>query len=71
VPRLSEFYGIVIFMFFRRFGEGADGSSYRRDSRMPDAEIVGNEEFPLTYGEVTSAFTRAEAPVEPAADRRP
>jgi putative membrane protein len=64
-------WSIVIFMFFRRFGAGTDGSSYRKDARVPDAEIVGNEEFPLTYEDVTSAFTRAEAPVEPAADRRP
>jgi len=62
---------IVIYMFFRRFGAGTDGASYRKEARVPDAEIVGNEEFPLTYDEVTSAFTRAEAPVEPAADRRP
>jgi putative membrane protein len=63
-------WSIVIFMFFRRFGDNADVSSYRRTNRLPDAEIVGNDEFPLTYSEVTEAFERAEAPTEPPADRR-
>jgi len=62
---------IVIFMFFRRFGSGADGSTYRRGNRMPTAEITGNEEFPLTYTEVEQAFHRSEAPADVAADQRP
>ncbi len=64
-------WGIVIFMFFRRFGTSAkDENTYRRAGRMPSAEITGNEEFPLTYGDVTDAFGRAEAPAEPEVDRR-
>jgi putative membrane protein len=65
-------WGIVIFMFFRRFGKGAaDENTYRRAGRIPTAEITGNDEFPLTYGEVEDAFQRTEAPVEPSPDRRP
>jgi len=62
---------IVIFMFFRRFGKGADGSTYRRGNRMPSAEITGNEEFPLTYTEVEQAFQRSEAPADIDVDQRP
>ncbi len=62
---------IVIFMFFRRFGRGADGSTYRRGNRMPTAEITGNEEFPLTYTEVEQAFHRSEAPADVGVDQRP
>ncbi|MEN9645962.1 MAG: hypothetical protein RL238_2631 [Actinomycetota bacterium] len=62
---------IVIFMFFRRFGSGADGSTYRRGNRMPTAEITGNEEFPLTYTDVEQAFQRSEAPVDVDVDQRP
>jgi putative membrane protein len=62
---------IVIFMFFRRFGKGVEAqNSYRRADRMPAAEITGTDEFPLTYGEVTDAFGRTEAPSEPTADER-
>lgn len=62
---------IVIFMFFRRFGSGADGSTYRRGNRMPTAEITGNEEFPLTYTEVEQAFHRSEAPADVTGDQHP
>jgi len=65
-------WGIVIFMWFRRFGVVRDGeNSYRRGTQMPTAEITGHDEFPLTYGDVVDAFERADAPAEPAADHRP
>ncbi|MFM2077528.1 MAG: hypothetical protein RJA49_1418 [Actinomycetota bacterium] len=63
-------WGILIFMFFRRFGEGADGLSYRRSSRPSDGSAAGSDDVPLTYTEVTEAFGRTEAPAEPSADRR-
>ncbi len=51
-------WGIIIFMWFRRFGVVRDEeNSYRRPA-------------PLTYGDVVEAFDRAEAPSEPAADQR-
>jgi putative membrane protein len=60
-------WGIVIYMFFRRFGVGDPdaANSYRRGGSIPTAEIVGIDEFPLTYDAVTEAFDRAEAPTEP------
>ncbi len=61
---------IVVVMFFKRFSAGANGSSYRRDARMPDAEIIGHDEPTLTYTEVERAFRRAEAPTDPTADHR-
>jgi putative membrane protein len=62
---------IIIFMFFRRFSRGVrDENSYRRGGTMPTAEITGIDEEPLTYRDVSQAFERADAPSEPAADRR-
>jgi len=59
-------WGIVIYMFFQRFGrEDRDVNTYRRGGTMPTAEIAGTEEFPLTYREVTEAFERSEAPSDP------
>ena len=58
-------WGIVIFMFFKRFGrEDGDVNTYRRGGTMPTAEITGTDEFPLTYREVADAFERSEAPSE-------
>jgi putative membrane protein len=62
---------IVVVMFFRRFSAGANGTSYRRDAMLPDAEITGNDEPTLTFTEVEQAFRRAEAPVEPSRDHQP
>ena len=59
---------IVIVMFFRRFS--VDASSYKRSARIPSAEITGHDEKTLTFTEVEAVFERAEAPVEPPADRR-
>jgi len=65
-------WGIVIFMFFRRFGVGArEENSYRRGVQMPNAEITGIDEYPLTYGQVADAFDRTTAPTEPSAEQRP
>jgi putative membrane protein len=52
-------WSIVIYLFFtkfaKRFGESHD---YRRGGRIPAAEIVGNEEFPLTTADVEREFAR-------------
>ena len=65
-------WGIVIFMFFRRFSAGVrDENSYRRGARMPSAEITGHDDIPLTFGEVAEAFDRSPAPAEPSADQTP
>jgi hypothetical protein len=40
----------------------AEENTYTR-RRMPDAEIVGHEEEPLTYAQVASAFERSEPAV--------
>jgi putative membrane protein len=56
-------WGIVIFMFFSRFGKDErEVNTYRRGGTMPTAEITGTEEFPLTYREVADVFERSEAP---------
>ena len=56
---------VVVFWFFRRFAPNwAADNSYRRGSRIPSAEIVGHDERPLTYDEVTAAFDASAAPAE-------
>jgi putative membrane protein len=62
-------WGIVIYMFFKRFGANIE-RGYRRDARIPDAEVIGNDEQPLTFGDVAAVFERSEPPVEPSGDRR-
>jgi putative membrane protein len=56
---------VVIFIFFRRFSvESPNANSYRRADQIPSAEIVGNDEPPLTYEAVSEAFERSQPPVE-------
>jgi len=65
-------WGIIIFMFFKRFSAGLrEENSYRRGGTMPTAEITGHDEEPLTYGAVSEAFERTTAPTEPSADQHP
>ena len=48
---------IVIVMFFKRFAARFDGdNSYRRDARIPTAEIVGNDLDGLTYADARRVF---------------
>ena len=48
---------IIIFLFFKRFAaRHADNYDYRRGSTMPDAEIVGHDEQPLTTADVEREF---------------
>jgi len=57
---------VIIFIFSRRMMRGFYAQqTYRRDSRMPDAEVTGTDD-PLTYGEVEEAFRRTRpAPENP------
>jgi len=64
-------WGIIIFMFFKRFSAGfRDENSYRRGGTMPTAEITGHADEPLTFGSVSKAFERSDAPTEPSAEHR-
>lgn len=59
-------WAIIVYIVVRKVGvDGFGPQSYRRSHRMPDAEIVGNDEYPLTYQQVTEAFERSPAEPEP------
>ena len=48
---------IIIFLFFKRFAaRHAEGYDYRRGRTMPDVEIVGHDEQPLTTADVEREF---------------
>jgi putative membrane protein len=48
---------IIVFLFFKRFAvRHADSYDYRRGRTMPDAEIVGHDEEPLTTADVEREF---------------
>jgi putative membrane protein len=52
---------IVIFLFFKRFAaRHQDSYDYRRGTTMPDAEIVGHDEVPLTTADVEREFAAAD-----------
>lgn len=57
-------WGIMIYIFFKRFGLGSPTeNSYRRADQGPHGALA--DHAPLTYDEVTAAFERADAPAEP------
>ena len=57
---------IVIYMWFKRFTAGFDEEqSYVRNAQMPTQEITGHDDLPLTYEEVSQAFSRSPAAAEP------
>ena len=57
-------WSIVVFLFFKRFTRNFEqDNTYDRSGRMPDAEIAGNDETPLTYDQVTAAFDRSAPPL--------
>jgi putative membrane protein len=61
---------IIIFIFFRRFSANFyENNTYRRGSRLPNAEIVGHDEGALTYAEVQEAFERTSPAPEPERQR--
>jgi len=50
-------WSIIIFLFFKRFAvRHEEDFDYRRGSTMPDAEIVGHDEQPLTTADVEREF---------------
>ncbi len=56
-------WAIVIYLFFKRFAARAsEAHDYRRGSRMPAAEITGNDDEPLTTADVERAFARSAPP---------
>jgi putative membrane protein len=56
-------WAIVIFLFFRRFANRhGDAYDYRRGATMPDAEIIGHDDNPLTTADVDRAFAKSAAP---------
>ena len=64
-------WAIVIYLFFGRFAAPfKDSHDYRRGSRMPDAEIVGNDESVLTTRDVEREFARS-SPADDSAKSSP
>lgn len=60
-------WSIIVYVFFTRFATGYRSEhNYRRGSQMPDAEIIGNDEVPLTTGDMEREF--AQAPAVPGSD---
>jgi putative membrane protein len=58
-------WGIVIYLFFKKFAAGNESSyDYRRPGKMPAAEITGNAESSLTTADVERAFASSAAPLE-------
>jgi putative membrane protein len=56
-------WAIVVHLFFSRFAARFDEShNYRRGATMPDAEIVGYDEVPLTTADVERAFAQSAPP---------
>jgi putative membrane protein len=57
-------WSIIVYVFFTRFASTyRKEHNYRRGSLMPDAEIVGQDEVPLTTGDMEREF--AESPAAP------
>lgn len=61
-------WAIVIYLFFSRFAAPfKDSHDYRRGSRMPAAEIVGNDQAVLTTADVEREFARTAPATDDAA----
>ena len=54
----------VVVMFARWFNRDAN-RSYARGGRMPTAEVVGTDDYSLTFADVERAFAQSEPPREP------
>jgi putative membrane protein len=53
-------WAIVIYLFFVKFARRhADSYDYRRGTTMPDAEIVGHDDTPLTTADVEREFAKS------------
>ena len=57
---------IVVYIFFTRFANEYEGEHdyRRRPGSMPDAEIIGSHDAPLTTRDVERAFASSRAPSE-------
>ena len=56
-------WSIVIFLFFRRFAvRDDDAYDFRRTGRIPAAEIIGNDDTPLTTADVEREFASTTPP---------
>jgi putative membrane protein len=61
-------WSIIVFLFFKRFAaRHGDGYDYRRGRTMPDAEIVGHDEQPLTTADVEREFANSTPRTGPTA----
>jgi putative membrane protein len=59
-------WGIVIYLFFTKFAARQEESyDFKRRGRMPAAEIVGNDEVPLTTADVAKAFANSTPAPDP------
>jgi putative membrane protein len=59
-------WAIITYLFFKRFmGRWEEQNTYRRGSRIPDAEIVGHDDEVLTYDDVTKVFDTVPPAPEP------
>ena len=57
---------IIVTLWFTRFAAShRDEQDYRRGRMMPNAEIVGHDDDPLTYDDVAREFARVPAADEP------
>jgi putative membrane protein len=61
---------VIAVLFFRRFmGNWEEQNTYVRSRRIPDAEVTGHDDLPLTYDDVTRVFDTVPPAPEP--DRPP
>jgi putative membrane protein len=59
-------WSIVVYLFFRKFAAGyANEHQYRRGALMPDAEITGHDDDPLTVADVEREFAKTPATPDP------
>jgi putative membrane protein len=57
---------VIAVLFFRRFmGNWEEQNTYVRSRRIPDAEVTGHDELPLTYEDVTRVFDTVPPAAEP------
>lgn len=62
---------IIVVLWFTRFAtSNRDEYDYKRGRTMPDAEIVGHDDDPLTYDDVAREFARVPAAHEPSGPTR-
>ena len=63
-------WSIIVVLWFTRFAAShRDEHDYRRGRMMPNAEIVGHDDDPLTYDDVAREFARVPPADEPTRDQ--